>query len=156
MIDFALSSYRAGSLHSLRVRFDPIQLMQRTTRRVLFVSSEHLFGESLEAILRKVGDVELRGPLPPQQEVVTTQLAALRPDAVIVVDEGRDNTNVVLLIATILQQFPRLPVIHAGLADNTFQVLSAQSLPARSADLVEAILNLPLELNGDRATPGPW
>lgn len=124
--------------------------MQRKTRRVLLVSTEHLFGESLEAILRKVGDVELRGPLPPQQEVVTTQLAALRPDAVIVVDEGGNHTNVVLLIAAILQQFPRLPVIHAGLADNTFQVLSAHTLPARRADLVETILNLPPKLNGER------
>lgn len=113
--------------------------------RVLLICSQHLFGESLEAILRRVEDMELLGPMELSQENINTRLRELRPDAVIVVDEGETKMSASYLTASILQQFPNLPVIRAGLEQNIFRVFSAHTLPARSSDLVEAILNLPPE-----------
>lgn len=113
--------------------------------RVLLICSQHLFGESLEAILRRVEDMELLGPVELSQENINTRLLELRPDAVIVVDEGETKMSTSHLTAAILQQFPNLPVIRAGLEQNIFRVFSAHTLPARSSDLVEAILNLPPE-----------
>ncbi len=117
--------------------------MQREKRRVLLICSQHLFGESLEAILRRVKDMELLGPMELSQENINTCLLELRPDAVLIVDEGENKMTVSYLTASILQEFPSLPVIRAGLEQNIFRVYSAHTLPARSSDLVEAILNLP-------------
>ncbi len=109
----------------------------------MLVSSKHLFSEGLEEILRKVGDVELLGPLEPALETLLAQLPELRPDAVLLVDEGDDGVRLTHLTAAILRQFPALPVISAGLDQNTFRIYSTHTLPARSSDLVDAILNLP-------------
>lgn len=117
--------------------------MQSTKRRVLLVSSKHLFSEGLEEILRQVGDVELIGPLELTPDTVGSQLRQLRLDAVIVVEAGEAKASAAPLAAAILQQFPDLPVISAGLEQNTFRVYSTHTLPARSSSLVEAILNLP-------------
>ena len=119
--------------------------MQREKRRVLLICSQHLFGESLETILRRVEDMELLGPVELSQENINARLLELRPDAVVIVDEGENKMSVSYLTAAILQQFPSLPVISAGLEQNIFRVFSTHTLPARSSDLVEAILNLPPE-----------
>lgn len=117
--------------------------MQLEKRRVLLVCSQRLFGQSLETILRRVEGMELLGPVELALENFEARLLELRPDAVIVVDEGEHSLRASLLTAAILQQFPSLPVISAGLEQHTFRVYSAHILPARSSDLVEAILNLP-------------
>ncbi len=117
--------------------------MPYSKRRVLLVCPPHLFGESLETILRRDGNLELLGPLDPSQADVESQLREWHPDAVVIVDQGAADMNVSHLIAAILQQFPTLPVIRAGLEHNVFRVFSAHTLPARSSDLVEAILSLP-------------
>ena len=117
--------------------------MQREKRRVLLICSQRLFGESLETILRRDENLELIGPIEASEENINSRLFELRPDAVIVVDEGETKMSVSYLTASILQQFPSLPVIRAGLEQNIFRVFSAHTLPARSSDLVEALLNLP-------------
>ncbi len=119
--------------------------MRLEKRRVLLICPQHLFGESLETILRRVEDMELLGPMELSQENINERLFELRPDAVVIVDEGENKMSVSYLTAAILQQFPSLPVISAGLEQNIFRVFSAHTLPARSSDLVEAILNLPPE-----------
>lgn len=117
--------------------------MQSEKRRVLLVSSKHLFSEGLEEILRQVGDVELIGPLELSPDTMRACLQETQPDAVIVAGVGEGKPNAASLAAAILQQFPNLPVISAGLEQNTLRVYSTHTLPARSSDLVEAILNLP-------------
>lgn len=112
-------------------------------RRVLLVCPPHLFGESLETILRRSDNLELLGPLDLTQTNVEPHLREWHPDAVVIVDQGETDMNVSYLIAAILQQFPALPVVRAGLEHNVFRVFSAHTLPARSSDLVEAILSLP-------------
>lgn len=128
--------------------------MQRAKRRVLLICSPHLFGESLETILRRVDEMELLGPMELSQENIHVRLLELRPDAVIVVDDGESKSNVSALTTAILQQFPHLPVISAGLEQNVFHVFSAHTLPARSSDFVEAILNLPPSNPWDAAQAG--
>ena len=117
--------------------------MQREKRRVLLSCSQRLFGESLETILRRDDNLELIGPIEASEENINLRLLELRPDAVIIVDEGETKMSLSYLTAAILQEFPSLPVIRAGLEQNIFRVFSAHTLPARSSDLVEAILNLP-------------
>lgn len=117
--------------------------MQLEKRRVLLVCSQHLFGQGLETILSRVEGMKLLGPIELFPEDFSARLLELRPDAVIMVDEGEHSLSTSFLTAAILQQFPSLPVISAGLEQNTFRVYSAHTLPARSSDLVEAILNLP-------------
>lgn len=117
-------------------------------QRVLLVSSHHLFGESVETVLRQAEDVELLEPLDLTQQDICPQLPALRPDAVVIVEELPDTPAVSLLTAEILQQFPNLPVFRADLSENIFHVFAAHTLPARSSDLVEALTTLPAK--------GPW
>lgn len=114
-------------------------------RRVLLVCSQHLFGESLETILRRVENVVLLGPIEISEEDIYSQLLELRPDAVIVVDEGDTKMPASYLTAAILQEFPSLPVIRAGLEQNIVRVFSTCTIPARSSNLLAAILNLPPE-----------
>lgn len=129
--------------------------MQREKRRVLLICSQRLFGESLETILRREENLELIGPIEASEENINSRLLELRPDAVIVVDEGETKMSASYLTATILQQFPNLPVIRAGLEQNIFRVFSAHTLPARSSDLLEAILNLPLRNPWDQMQSHP-
>jgi len=117
--------------------------MQREKRRVLLICSQRLFGESLETILRRDDQMELLGPIEASEENINIRLRELRPDAVIVVDEGETKMSVSYLTAAILQQFPSLPVIRAGLNENVFRVFLMHTLPARGADLLETIRNLP-------------
>ena len=77
--------------------------MQREKRRVLLICSQHLFGESLETILRRVEDMELLGPVELSQENINARLLGLRPDAVVIVDEGENKMSVSYLTAAILQ-----------------------------------------------------
>ncbi len=117
--------------------------MQRRKRRVLLICSQHLFGESLENMLRQADDVEVLGPIDRCQNHIDAQLLEMRPDVIVIVDEGENKINIAYLTATILQQFPSLPVISTGLEQTTFRIFSAHTRPARSSDFVEAILNLP-------------
>lgn len=109
----------------------------------MLVSSKHLFSEGLEEILRKVGDVELIGPMKLTQDTLSGPLRQLHPDAVIVVESSEVKAGAAPLAGAILQQFPDLPIISAGLEQNTFRIYSTHTLPASSSDLVEAIRNLP-------------
>lgn len=130
--------------------------MQRERRRILLICSQHLFGESLEATLRRAEDMTLLGPIEPSLEDIDAQVVELRPDAVVLVDQGEDNMSVAYLTATILQRFPSLPVIVVGLDQNTFRILSTLTIPARSSDFVEAIRNLPPSSLWDATHPSSY
>jgi len=125
--------------------------MQSEKRRVLPVSSKHLFSEGLEEILRKVGAVELIGPLELSLDTLSAGVQQVRPDAVLVVESSEVKASAAPLAAAILQQFPDLPAISAGLEQNTFRVYSAHTVPARSSNLVETILSLPPAIPWDAA-----
>jgi chemotaxis response regulator CheB len=113
-------------------------------QRVLLVCSQHLFGESMETILRAEAGVELIGPWDLGVEVCP-RITEASPDVVLIVDEDSQSEASVNLTSAIMEMYPELPIIRVDLTENIFHVFSAHTFPARSADLIEAIMNLPGE-----------
>lgn len=111
-------------------------------RRVLLVCSQHLFGESMETILRAADDVELIG-LWELGEEVCSRITETNPDVVVIVDEDSQSQASANLTASILEEYPDLSIIRASLNEKIFRVFSMHSHPARGADLLETIRNLP-------------
>jgi len=107
-------------------------------RRVLLVCSEHLFGESVEAVLHAAEDVELVGPWKLGEDVCQ-RIEESRPSVVVIADEQGQDAAVTRLTAEILQHHPELPVIRARLDENVFRVFSTHTLPAQGKNLLEAI-----------------
>lgn len=113
-------------------------------RRVLLIYSPHLFGESMETILRAAEDVELIGPWSLGGEVCQ-QIPEVRPNVVVIVDDDSQSAEIAALTSAIFETAPDLPVIRAGLNENVFRILSTHTLPARGADFLDTIRSLPLE-----------
>ncbi len=111
-------------------------------QRVLLICSQHLFGESMETILRAAEDMELVGPWGLSEDVCQ-RIGEARPNAVVIADEDPQCEAVAHLTAAIIEQYPELSVIRTGLNESVFRVFSTHSLPARGADLLETIRNLP-------------
>lgn len=111
-------------------------------RRVLLVCSEHLLGESLENVLRAADDVELIGPWKLQEDICC-RIAETHPHVVIVADEDPQSDAVTHLTTAIIEAYPDLSVIRAGLTENVFRVSTTHLLPASGADLLETIRGLP-------------
>lgn len=112
-------------------------------RRVLLLCSEHLFGESLERILRAERDLELIGPWRLEADVCRG-IAKVSPDVILIVDADSQNEAIANLSSVIMEAHPKIPIIRAGLRENVVRVHSTQILPARGTDLIETIRNLPL------------
>ena len=111
-------------------------------QRVLLICSQRLFGESLETVLRAAEDVELIGPWELGGDVCR-RIADSRPNVVVIADEDPHDMAVTSLTGAIIEQYPELTVIRTGLNENVFRVFSTHTLPARGADLLETIRNLP-------------
>ena len=111
-------------------------------RRVLLVCSRHLFGESMEKILRAEGDVELVGPLGLGEDVCQ-RITEASPEVVLIADDDSQSEAAASLTSAIMEKNPNLPIIRAGLTENVVRVHSTHVLPANGADLLETIRNLP-------------
>ncbi len=109
--------------------------------RVLLICSSSLFGESLEMVLRAAGDVELIGPW--EGEEVCARIAEADPSVVLIVDEDSQRESSARLTSAIMETYPHLPIIRAGLTENVVRVISTHILPARGTDLMETIRSLP-------------
>lgn len=115
-------------------------------RRVLLVCSETLFGESLEILLRNAEDVELVGPLN-FNDATHDRILLAAPDVVIIAEEPPEHDVMNTLTAALMERFPNLHVIKAGLEQNTLRVFAAQTWPASSVDLISVIRGIPAETN---------
>lgn len=113
------------------------------THRVLLVCSQHLFGESMENILRAEADVELIGPWDLGEDVCS-RIPAANPSVVLIVSEDSQSEANASLTSAIMEAHPKLPIIRAGLTENVVRVYSTHILPARGTDLLETIRNLPV------------
>jgi len=111
--------------------------------RVLLICSPHLFGESIERILRSEVDVEVIGPWPLGPRVCR-RIIKVTPDVVLIVAEDSQSEASVNLTSAIMEAYPELPIIRAGLTENVVRVHSTHILPARGTDLIETIRDLPL------------
>ncbi|MEO8355116.1 MAG: hypothetical protein ABI621_04315 [Chloroflexota bacterium] len=111
-------------------------------RRVLLVCSQHLFGESMETVLRAEADVELIGPWDLGGEACS-RITEASPDVVLIVDDDSQSEAGADLTSAIMEAHPQLPIIRARLTENVVRVHSTHILPARGTDLIETIRNLP-------------
>ena len=124
-------------------------------RRVLLLQDQQpLLGELLEHILGGLEDVELIGPraLDPQ---VLSRLSDEAPDIVLIAEQEGKRDSVAFLITQILERYPDLPVVRIGLEQNTVRIYTSRTLPARSADLIEAIRSLPVQPHKGEAASQP-
>lgn len=110
--------------------------------RVLLVCSQHLFGVGMEGILRAAEDVELIGPWDLGEEVCA-RITEASPSVVLIVDDDSQSEAGARLTSAIMESYPKLPIIRAGLTENVVRVYSTHILPARGTDLLETIRNLP-------------
>lgn len=107
-------------------------------RRVLLVSPQTLFGESLELLLRNADDIEIVGPVALDNSTYDHVLQAA-PDVVILAAEHPESDAVTNLTASLMGHFPSLRVIKTDLEQTTLKVFAAQTWPASSLDLISAI-----------------
>lgn len=115
-----------------------------TTHRVLLVCSQHLFGAGMEGILRAAeADVELIGPWGLGEEVCS-RITEASPNVVLIVDEDSQSEVSASLTSTIMEAYPKLPIMRGGMTENVVRVYSTHILPARGTDLIETIRNLPV------------
>jgi chemotaxis response regulator CheB len=110
-------------------------------RQVAILYDQHLLGESLACLLVNLPDVEISQFSILDQEVLA-HLVAYLPDVLLVAEENSQMEVTALLIGQILEKFPCLPVIHVKLSQDILQVLTSESFPARSADLLEVVMRL--------------
>jgi hypothetical protein len=104
--------------------------------RVFMLCEKHLLGESLEHILLQSSDVDLQG-CEGLDERVLPQLVANPPDLLVIADEGLSGDQASWLTTRILELLPSLPVLRVTLERNELRIYTSQSLPARSADLID-------------------
>jgi DNA-binding NarL/FixJ family response regulator len=116
-------------------------------RRVLLVGTQPLLCEGLETILGQLADVELIGALTPEAGWLD-RLPDLTPDVVIIAEDGGDVHRTAALTTLILERFPDVPVLRIGLEKDAVRLYTTRTLPARSADLIEAIRRVPILKNG--------
>jgi DNA-binding NarL/FixJ family response regulator len=110
-------------------------------QRVLLLCVQSLLGESLENILSQEESVELIGPWDLDAPVLA-QLSRDTPDVVLVAETESESEKAAALIAQILDHYPNVTVIRVGLGQDTVRVYTSHAVPARAADLLEAIRGL--------------
>ena len=107
--------------------------------RILLISSQHLFGESMEMILRAEKDIELVGPWNLGDQDICQRLLEVQPSVVIIADENSQSETAADLTRSIIEQYSDISVIRAGLSEKVLRIFSTHTLPARGADLLETI-----------------
>lgn len=107
--------------------------------RILLLSSQHLFGESMEIILRTEQDMELIGPWNLDEPGICQRLPDAHPSVIVIADESLHSETAAELTKTIIEQYPELSVIRTALNENVFRIFLTYTLPARGADLLETI-----------------
>jgi DNA-binding NarL/FixJ family response regulator len=109
--------------------------------RVLLISSQRLFGESMEMILRAEKEIELIGVWELGRQDVMPQLLEAQPSVVVVADETLQSEAAAELTKTIIEQCPTVSVIRTSLRENVFRIVSTDTFPARGDNLLDAIRN---------------
>jgi len=128
---------------TLRKSLFALKQRKMPNRNVLLVCSQHLFGESLESLLLKAGDLDLIGPWNLNEDICD-RMTNLKLNVVVIADEDPNSEEIVKLTNTVMLRYPDLPVIRTGLTHNMFYVVETHALPARGSDLIETIRGLPV------------
>jgi DNA-binding NarL/FixJ family response regulator len=111
--------------------------------RVVLIGDDILLGEGLQNLLGRQNDVHLVGSwkLLPETIDLIPQVA---PDVVLIAEGQSGDKAAAVLTTDIIERFPELPVIRIGLSQDVVRVYTMRVSPARSADLIGVIHNLPL------------
>lgn len=96
----------------------------------------------MEKILRAEADVDLIGPWSLGEDVLEW-IAGVHPDVIVLADMDPQSESLTYLTSAIIEKYPDISVIRAGVTENVVHVHSTHILPARGADLLETIRNLP-------------
>ena len=107
--------------------------------RILLISSQHLFGESMETILRAEKEAELIGPWRLDDKDIEKRLVEVNPSVIVIADENLQSEVAAELTKTIIESHPEISVIRTALNENVFRIVSTHTLPARGEDLLETI-----------------
>jgi len=107
--------------------------------RILLISSQQLFGESMEMILRAEKNVEVIGPWDLYDPEICTRLDEIGPAVVVIADENLQSETAAELTKSIIEQHPEISVIRTALNENVFRIVSTNTLPARGDNLLETI-----------------
>ncbi len=107
--------------------------------RVLLICSQHLFGESMEMILRAEKGIELVGPWNLSERNIFQRLLEEQPALVVIADENLQSEAAAELTKSVVEQCPELSVIRTGLSENVFRIVSTHILPASGNGLLETI-----------------
>ncbi|MCC6499999.1 MAG: hypothetical protein IT313_06995 [Anaerolineales bacterium] len=107
--------------------------------RILLISSHHLFGESMEAILRAETGIELVGPWKIDDQDICQRMDEERPSGVVIADENLYSASAAELTKSIIEQYPNVTVIRTALNEKVLRIFSTHTLPARGNDLLETI-----------------
>jgi DNA-binding NarL/FixJ family response regulator len=107
--------------------------------RVLLISSQQLFGESIEMVLRAEKEVELIGPWKLGDRDICERLAVVSPSVIVIADENLQSETAAELTQSIIEQHPEVSVIRTALNENVFRIFSTHTLPARGENLLETI-----------------
>lgn len=107
-------------------------------RRVVLLCERQLLGESLEHVLRHMGEVELYGPWD-YGESTFSRLEEVHPQLVVIADNfparSPQCARTACMTAQVLEAFPAIPVVRVGLAQNLVQVYTSRTLAANSSEL---------------------
>jgi hypothetical protein len=112
--------------------------------RLVLLCEPHLLGDTLENILLNLEEVDFLGSWSIDNQVMA-RLSEQTPDILLIGEEEKHREQLTQLTARILEKFPNLSIIRVSLANNTLQVYTSQVLPARTANLVEVIRNMPAQ-----------
>lgn len=118
---------------------------------VLLLSDTPLLSEGLANLLGKTEDLILIGPRS-VSGFTLSDLKACAVDVVLFAKQETDDAIANTVLLQILQHVPDLPVIQINLSGNNMvRVYTSHTLPARSADLIETIRQLPLQCSDTEA-----
>lgn len=111
-------------------------------RRVLLVSSQPLFGEAIEGILRLEREIELSGPLI-WKKGKDPAWPAEQPDIVLLATRGSGRQEEAGLAEQVMARYPDAPLIQLTLDKDSMRLITSRELLASSEDLIEAIRSAP-------------
>ncbi len=124
---------------SLRYTLFNFSHMIMSKPRVLLISSQQLFSESIEMVLRAEKEVDLIGPWNLSDRDICERLAEISPSVIVIADENLQSEIAAELTKSIIEQHPEVSVIRTALNQNVFRIFFTHTLPARGENLLETI-----------------
>ena len=112
-------------------------------RRILLISQPNLFRDSLEYILSNLEDVQVTGCLPLDDQVLA-HCSEQPHDLVLIADDPSSTQQASAVMSGLLEAYPNLPIIRVKLESNVLLFYCPEELPARAADLINVIHQVPL------------